>query len=450
MRIFTKIASAAGLDRAVATTLIGRLWTLASGVGTIYFILRYLSAVEQGYYQTFSSLLAIQLLFEFGLSYSVVQFTSREATRLVIARDGSVRGDPISLNRLRSFMDQAVRRSSITACIFFVCASILGAVLFTSTQNSSDKTSWAVAWVLAVAFTSLRIVLLLVESVLEGLGHVSEVAQVRLVSVIVNSTVLWVALILGLNLYALPLALAALLITSISGHALRYWRIGRTLLSSVTDGMAVVNWRTEIWPFQWKIGISAFAGYFIFQIFTPATFYFRGAVEAGKLGVAFSIANAVNAVCSSWVNTQFPRIAALTAAGERTKLQSLFGLMTLRASGVGIASSLALMAALFLAGHFRAGFVQRLPTPEILFLLLIATVVNQYIFVTAAFARAEHKEPFMIPTIVMSLLTVAILAPFLIYLGPLGAAITYLLPVLVIGIPTAMKISQRLWAATPA
>ncbi len=45
-----------------------------------------------------------------------------------------------------------------------------------------------------------------------------------------------------------------------------------------------ISWRREVWPFQWKIAVSWLCDYFIFQLFTPVLFAFRGPVEAGQDG----------------------------------------------------------------------------------------------------------------------------------------------------------------------
>ena len=45
-----------------------------------------------------------------------------------------------------------------------------------------------------------------------------------------------------------------------------------------------VDWRTEIWPFQWRLAVSWLCGYFTFQLFNPILFAVRGPIEAGQMG----------------------------------------------------------------------------------------------------------------------------------------------------------------------
>jgi len=62
-----------GLDRAILFTIGSRGWQTAAGAITMLLIARNLRPVEQGYYYTFSSLVAIQLIFELGFSFVVLQ-----------------------------------------------------------------------------------------------------------------------------------------------------------------------------------------------------------------------------------------------------------------------------------------------------------------------------------------------------------------------------------------
>src|SRR5271163_895400 len=88
-----------GLDRAIAWTLAARLWSMAAGIATLLLIAHYLSPAQQGYYYTFASLVALQVFFELGFSYVVLQLASHERAQLTIA-DNEVLGNSISQARL--------------------------------------------------------------------------------------------------------------------------------------------------------------------------------------------------------------------------------------------------------------------------------------------------------------------------------------------------------------
>lgn len=71
-----------GVDRAIRFAVPGRGWSSLAGGVTVALIARFLSPDEQGYYFTFGSLIALQIVFELGFSSVILQMTSHERTRL--------------------------------------------------------------------------------------------------------------------------------------------------------------------------------------------------------------------------------------------------------------------------------------------------------------------------------------------------------------------------------
>src|SRR5450631_2953866 len=93
--VIARIKHATGLDRAIGFTILARGWSTLAGVLTVLLIARFLSPSEQGYYYTFSSLVALQVVFELGFAFVILQLAAHERAHLVVAVDGSITGDPI-------------------------------------------------------------------------------------------------------------------------------------------------------------------------------------------------------------------------------------------------------------------------------------------------------------------------------------------------------------------
>jgi hypothetical protein len=64
-----RLRRAAGLDFHVLTTLVLRTWQILAGAVMVLFVPYWLSKVEQGYYFTFSSLIALTIFFEMLSTY---------------------------------------------------------------------------------------------------------------------------------------------------------------------------------------------------------------------------------------------------------------------------------------------------------------------------------------------------------------------------------------------
>jgi hypothetical protein len=74
-----------GVDRAIAFAVLGRGWSSLAGVVTVALIARFLSPAEKGYYYTFGSLIAPQIVFELGFSFVILQMASHERAHLTIS-----------------------------------------------------------------------------------------------------------------------------------------------------------------------------------------------------------------------------------------------------------------------------------------------------------------------------------------------------------------------------
>jgi O-antigen/teichoic acid export membrane protein len=71
-----------GLDKTIVLNIFSRIIQGTSGLIILYFIARHLSKEEQGYYFTFSSILAIQVFFELGLTGIITQYVAHENAHL--------------------------------------------------------------------------------------------------------------------------------------------------------------------------------------------------------------------------------------------------------------------------------------------------------------------------------------------------------------------------------
>ena len=88
-----------GVDRAVAFTLVARAVQMLGSTGTVLLIVHFLSPIEQGYYYTLLSLVALQVIFEVGFAVIVLQMAAHESAHLSFQRDGTV--EPEQCTNLR-------------------------------------------------------------------------------------------------------------------------------------------------------------------------------------------------------------------------------------------------------------------------------------------------------------------------------------------------------------
>src|SRR5580658_4067789 len=106
---------AMGLDGAVTYTLMARIVSIVGSTGTVLLIVRSLSPVEQGYYYTLLSLVALQVVFELGFCFVIQQLAAHECVHLELHSDGSVTGNPVARTRLASALQLSVRWYTVAA-----------------------------------------------------------------------------------------------------------------------------------------------------------------------------------------------------------------------------------------------------------------------------------------------------------------------------------------------
>jgi hypothetical protein len=387
-----------GLDRAIGFSVLGRFWSSAAGLVTVALIAQFLSSVEQGYYYTFGSLVALQIVFELGFSFVILQMASHERAQLTISLDYEVEGDPIAHARLASIIQKSVCWYSVAAALMAVTLLPAGFYFFVSREHGVHTVDWQLPWCAAAVMAVLNFQLDPVLSFLEGCGFVPEIARLRFVQAVVGSLLAWGALITHHGLFAPSMMLCGMASVSV------IWLFGkRKLLLALLKypaGEHRVRWNQEVWPFQWRIAVSWFCGYFLFWIFNPVLFAFRGPVEAGQMGMSLSLANAIQAIAVSWVSTKAAPFGSLIARREFRYLDDTFFRALLQAFVVSvIGAAIALIGCVYLnLGHFR--FAYRLLDPISLGILLLYMVANVIIISEAYYLRAHKQEIFFINSVI--------------------------------------------------
>jgi O-antigen/teichoic acid export membrane protein len=383
-----------GLDRAIAWTLAGRFWSMGAGVATVLLIARFLSPAEQGYYYTFASLVALQVFFELGFAYVVLQMASHERTALTISEDGLVLGDPVSQSRLASILKTSLRWYSAMAAIMAITLLPAGLYFFQRGERFDSVTGWQAPWCILALAASFNLLVDPVFSFLEGCGLVSKVAHMRFGQAIVGSSLGWIALLTHHGLFAPPMILLGQIAWGTS-WLFRRRRLLRYLLR-VDTAEHSVSWRREIFPFQWRIAVSWLGGYFVFQLFNPVLFAYQGPVAAGRMGMSLTVMGALSTVALAWINTKSSPFGALVAQREFQQLDRLF-FRTLRQSTLLLAGCCAVVfCGLLLCAHYAPRLAARVLTPWAFGLLLLTAVMNHVLFSQAIYLRAHKAEPFLV------------------------------------------------------
>ena len=392
------------VDRATFYAVASRGWQLAAGPLTMVIIALWLRAEQQGYYYTFASLLAIQGLVELGLHVVILNVASHEWARLRLEPDGSVTGDAGALGRLAQLVRFVSRTYGGIALLFVLAAGIAGVLLFRS--RPEEGVDWMAPWLTLVVVNGGVIWIWSRTAVLEGCNQVAVVHGVRLAQAVTGSIVVWSCILLGAGLWALVASAVARLVWDFWLVFVRHHRFFASVVNADSDENAGLDWRTDIWPLQWRLAMRAVVGYFALNLFTPVIFHYHGAVEAGKMGMTWTALTALEAAAFAWMQTRTARFGMLAAQRDFVEFDRVYRRLTLVSTVVLVCGSVVLCVAVLLLNSIPFAIAEKvadrlLPLgPTVLFcagLTLFHLPKCQNIYV-----QAHRKDPLMLPSVIMA------------------------------------------------
>lgn len=397
-----------GIDGAIAFTVLSRIIQAGGGVITLVFVAKFLSKVEQGYYYTFGSILAIQIFFELGLSNIITQFVAYEIAKLRWIDRISFSGPTEASSRLSSLLRFTIRWFAVIAILLFVGLLITGYCFFNKFGNNDTIVEWQIPWVILSITTSLSLMISPILAFLEGLGKIKEVAKIRFAQQVIQLFLVLSLFFLNFKLFSSPLA------AIIAFSVIPLWIIfseKKKMLLFIWNKIDIykVNYRIEIFPFQWKIALSWISGYFIFQLFNPVLFATEGPIAAGQMGMTLAVLNAILMFTLSWISTKIPAFSGLISVKKYKELDFLFNKTLIQSSVLNFLALTFFFILIFAFRYFNIRIQGQniadrfLPFFPMLF-MTIPIFLNHVINAWATYLRCHKKEPMLILSVVIGIL----------------------------------------------
>ena len=433
-----------GVDRAVLYSTLSSVVPLILGPITALIVATRYSPTVQGFYYTFNSLVAFRLLAEIGLGQAIIQFASHEWSSLSSRRDGSIAGDPVAYSRIRSLAHVSFQWYGFGALFLVIGLAPAGYLFFS--QTVTPDASWIWPWIALCLFHAVAFAMLPAFYLLQGCNHVTSFWYYRLVVQILNSLVLWVAILMGFGLWAIPIALLARVLWSGLFLSRNHRPFLRSFVKAPDDD--VVNWRDEIWPVQWRIAISFLSVYFMTQLFVAIAFRFEGPEVAGQMGMTLAFSGVILAISASWVITKMPRFGMLVANKEYKLLDRQFASAMLRSVIVAVVVAFLAWLGVYLLQLLDIPLGDRILPASVAGLLFVAAVFTSVTASLAIYLRAHLQEPLAFVYLVTSILALLGALVMGYYFGALGIAASYLLVLACIQFPISLYIflnRRRVW-----
>jgi O-antigen/teichoic acid export membrane protein len=419
------------VDQAVFYSLCLRCWQFVTGPISVLMTGYFFSPDTQGYFYTFSSLMALQSFFELGFHIVIINVASHEWLHLDLDSSGRIVGAADAQSRLASLGRLLVRWYGVAALLFALIVGC-GGMWFLGRKDYGPM-DWQGPWILLVLLTAGLLWDVPLVVLLEGCGQLVVVNRFRVYQAVTGSLTVWTCMALGLGLWTAVISSGLRLAWELGLLFVRYRRFFAAFWRAPAGPQ--LSWRHDLWPMQWRLAVSGIFSYFATNLLTPVMFHYHGPTVAGQMGMTWQFVTMLQGVALSWVQARAPLFGRLVARRDYRELDRVFDRLTWISSGVAALGAVGLVLCVWALSAVDFWLAHRLLAPLPTALLLLAIVVYHFPQCQAFYIRAHKREPLFVLSIISSVLIGGGVWWWGRQYGPLGASTAYLAIVACIILP---------------
>ncbi len=415
-----------GLDKAILFTSSSVLLGAAGGVIILFFIARFLSDFEQGFYFTFASIASIQIFFELGFNKVITQFVAHEYAKLE-TNGNKLNGDPVVISRVGSLFRMMIKWYFIISIIYFLAVLFFGFYFFKINYHN-DNVDWVTPWIILSVANSLNLLISPILSFLQGLSQVKEISKILLFQQIGKLAVIFFSFIMGGKLYSIGFGVLISFLTTVFLIYYRYFHFLMYLWNYQL--VSKMSYWKEIFPYQWRIAVSWLSGFFIFNLFNPLIFKLSGPIVAGQAGMTLTALTGIQALASAWISTKIPLFSSLISRKNFVESNFILRKTVFQSTSVIIALICFFIIFLIIINSYniqlnKHNLKQRFLELHLSILLSSTFILNHIISCLATYIRCHKKDPYLLNSIVASIIVVISMLYFGHNFGINGVIISY-------------------------
>ncbi|KQW46609.1 hypothetical protein ASD88_09480 [Pelomonas sp. Root662] len=345
----------------------------------------------QGLFFTFLSLAALIQLGEFGVGYASLQMAGHLRAR----------GEVTAAVQLR----HQARWRGLT---WLTCVGGFTGVAVAVWLPVSVTHCWLGPWCALVVSAAAMQMAQLELYWLEGARSVGLAWRLRFAQEVLGACVFVGSLWMGGGLWALAMYFAVR-----AAVPMLWWlqsRTGGRTHGQVAQAAGRFSWGEQLWPFQWRIGLSALAGFLVFQALNPLLLLSQGAAATARFGIALAAMNMLLLFSTAWPLSQSARFAVLLAQGDLAGLRRRLAHLLLPSLALALVAALLALAAVAGLLQRAPALAERLPDLGTLGLLLMAGLAHHATACYAVVLRADRLEPLLRLNVIGGLAGLALVA----------------------------------------
>lgn len=421
MALLIPILQRLAVNRAVAYLLMARIWQFVAGLVTVVLLLKLFTDEFRDFYYLFANLLALQTFVELGLPTILIILASHEWSALGLDGERRITGESRALSRLASLDRFARRWFAAFSLVLLVGVGLAGLSL---AQGKEETTlAWQAPWMGAVLVNAASLLYLPRLSILEGCNQVAMINLVRVWQAVTGSLVVWACLAGGAGLWAIMASNTVRWFWECYLVHVYYRRFFTSL--ATCSRTTPMNWREEIWPLQWRLGLQSITGYFTTYFFVPVLFRYGRPGEAGQMGMTWSILTTLQSTSLAWVQTRMPELGMLAARRDLRTLEQklkLTGGMAVAVFATGAFTFWLLLVGLRAWG---VNAVEGFLPPGTTAMLILGLTAVQMALVSYTYIRIHKKDPAVFLNTFSALLVAGFAWMMGRWYGAMGVAVAY-------------------------
>lgn len=337
------------------------------------------------------------------------QFISHEWSNINYVKGIGFQGNSESILKLSFIKQFIIKWYSFLSLLLFLSLSIGGYYFMKQASIKSDIpiSLWLLPWLVISLFRSLQLFISPLLIFLEGINEIENINRFRLQQSLRERIISWIIIILGGKLWLFSGASIINIIGQIHFFKKKYFLLLKDLLKLKSKKNNL--WKNEIFPLQWKYGISTLSGYLNFSFIVPLIFLFYGPVVAGQMGISWAIITVFWSLSVTLITTKIPSFAMYAANKDFIKLNKLFVKSTFSSTLLLILTTILLLLGIIVLKLFYPEISGRF-LPSSPFIIFSLSIIPHHLkYSMTSYMRALKQEPFWKISVLESLLFIFIL-----------------------------------------
>lgn len=318
MQLIQDLARRLHVDRAVGYAIVMRAWQLPAAVVTTVLIALNFDEQTQGVYYTLLTVIGLQALADSGLLNVLMHVVSHEWSQLRIDDHGFLRGP----RRIRRRVAGMARFGLIWFALVGSALMLVGIGIGIGLFYQQGLLERAISpLVVGMLFAGCSLALAPLVAVLEGCNQVEHVNRYRLMQAITGSVVVWTCLAGGAGLWTAVFSVLMQFLWECGLILRRFRPLFSQLWRTKADSF---DWKAEIWPLQWKMGLQSVVRHLAYFPLIPTLFACQGPEVAGRMGMTWQVLTNLSLVAYAWIRTRAPEFGRLIAEKNQSASNRAF------------------------------------------------------------------------------------------------------------------------------